>query len=57
MMREMEELLPYDVSEMDLFCEDEQAVKLPSHQKGWKKSLSIKDGPSVGREMIMKIKT
>ena len=53
----MEELLPYDVSEMDLFCEDEQAVKLPSHQKGWKKSLSIKDGPSVGREMIMKIKT
>ena len=53
MMREMlmEDLLSYNVSEIDLFYEDGQVVKLPP--RGMEKKLSLKDGPSAGSELII----
>ena len=50
----MEDMLSF-VSEADFFMKIDKQLNF--YQKGWKESLSMKDGPSVGLEIIVKIKT
>ena len=50
----MEDMLSF-VSEADFFMKIDKQLNF--YQKVWKESLSMKDGPSVGLEIIVKIKT
>lgn len=50
----MEDMLSF-VSEADFFMKIDKQLNF--YQKGWKESLSMKDGPSVVRERIIKINT